>query len=140
MNKKNIASGFFITGFERIFTQGAQILLSIIIARLVSPSDYGILGIIMVLVHISTVFIDNGLGSALIYKHNLNQNDINTVFTFNVCLSSLFYIIIFFTAPFISSFFEIPSLNIYLKVCSIIIYCLNSYFKSTGQIYQTCNR
>lgn len=93
MNKKNIASGFFITGFERIFTQGAQILLSIIIARLVSPSDYGILGIIMVLVHISTVFIDNGLGSALIYKHNLNQNDINTVFTFNVCLSSLFYIL-----------------------------------------------
>ncbi len=132
MNKKNIASGFFITGFERIFTQGAQILLSIVIARLVSPSDYGILGIIMVLVHISTVFIDNGLGSALIYKHNLNQNDINTVFTFNVCLSSLFYIIIFFTAPFISSFFEIPSLNIYLKVCSIIIFIDSLYIVSTA--------
>ena len=132
MNKKNIASGFFITGFKRIFTQVAQILLSIIIARLVSPSDYGILGIIMVLVHISTVFIDNGLGSALIYKHNLNQNDINTVFTFNVCLSSLFYIIIFFTAPFISSFFEIPSLNIYLKVCSIIIFIDSLYIVSTA--------
>lgn len=137
MNKKNIASGFFITGFERIFTQGAQILLSIIIARLVSPSDYGILGIIMVLVHISTVFIDNGLGSALIYKHNLNQNDINTVFTFNVCLSSLFYIIIFLLHHLSPLFRNSVTQYLfksmfYYYIYRFFIYRLNSYFKSTG--------
>lgn len=73
MNSNKIVKGFAWTAIERFSIQFVQFILGIIIARLITPAEYGVLGILMVFINISQVFIDSGLGSALIYYNNLNS-------------------------------------------------------------------
>lgn len=121
VSTSKIKNGLRWSTIEKLFMQGGQFVLSIVIARLVTPQEYGVLAILMVFVTISQVFIDSGLGTALVYEQKENKNFLRTTFTFNLIVSLLLFAIIFFTAPFIEGFYELPHLCEYLRVSSIVL-------------------
>ena len=81
-------------------------IVSIVLARLLSPEDYGLLGIIAIFTAVCTALINGGFGSALIRKKNATDDDYCTVFLVNMGMSFLLYVIIFFSAPCIAFFFR----------------------------------
>lgn len=94
------------TTIERFSIQGFQFILSIIIARLVTPTDYGLIAILNVFLALAQTFIDSGFSNALIQKKNRTDVDFSTVFYFNLIIGLGVYCILFFTSPFISSFYD----------------------------------
>ena len=83
-----------------------SLVVSIILARLLLPNDYGTVAIVTVFISILNVFVDSGLGNALIQKKDADELDFSTVFYFNVVFCSLLYMILFFLSPVISSFYN----------------------------------
>lgn len=88
-------------------------------ARLLFPSDYGIIAILMVFLSIMQLFIDGGFTTALIQKRERDEKDFSTVFTFNICLSIIAYFILFISAKSIASFYGQENLEIYLRVIAL---------------------
>ena len=91
----SITKSFAWSTVDKFSNLGIQFVLGVIIARLITPEEYGVLGILMVFINISQVFIDSGLGSALIYKNKIDDNYLNTSFVFNLGISVILFIIIF---------------------------------------------
>lgn len=120
-----VASGFLWTSIDKFSSQFVQFIIGIIIARLVSPHEYGVLGILMIFIILSQVFIDSGFGSALIYHNDKKEQDLQTAFTFNFVISLLLYLLLFLLAPIIESFYNLPQLSLYLRV-SIIVLLINA--------------
>tara|TARA_R110000796_G_scaffold252631_2_gene389338 strand:- start:23527 stop:24969 length:1443 start_codon:yes stop_codon:yes gene_type:complete len=122
-----IFSGALWSLFERISTQFAQFILGIFLARLLSPKDYGLIGLLLVFIVISQVFIDSGFTKALIQKKDRDEDDISTVFLFNLFISIGCYAILWFIAPFVADFYEIELLSSLLRVLSLSL-ILNALF------------
>ena len=118
---KSIAQGFAWTAVDRFSNLAIQFVIGIIIARLITPEEYGVLGILMVFINISQVFIDSGFGSALIYKNKMDGDYLNTSFVFNLSVSTLLFAIIILSASYIESFFSLQGLSDYLRVSSIVL-------------------
>lgn len=91
---------------EQLLTRGSNFIIGIIIARILSPTDYGLVGMLGIFLGISQLFIDGGLTSALIRTKNPSKKDFSTVYLINIGLSSLFYLILFFCAPIIADFYS----------------------------------
>ena len=102
-------------------TLAITFLSNIILARLLTPDDFGCIGILAVFVALAGILIDGGLGVALIQKKNPTSLDYSTVYTFNLVLSLFFYAVIFVIAPFIADFYNIPILKSILRVQGIIL-------------------
>lgn len=96
-------------------------------ARLLTEADFGLVGMVYVFTNISTVIIDGGFGSALIQKKNPTQTDYSTVFFWNVGLAAVLYIILFFAAPWISSFYHQPQLTGIVRLLGLVVIA-NSVF------------
>ena len=94
---------------------------NVVLARLLCPEDYGIVGLIMVFIAIADVLVDGGLGNALIQKKDISQEDISTVFTSNLVISLFFFLLIFFSAPYIASYIEIANFSLFLRVQSLMV-------------------
>ena len=95
---------------ERMSVQGIQFLLGIVMARLLVPSDYGIVGMLAIFFAVSETFIDSGFSTALIRKKSPTEDDFSTTFYFNFAISLAVYAILFFIAPYVAKFFNIPIL------------------------------
>lgn len=93
--------------------------IGVVLARLLSPSDYGLLGMIMVFTGFASVFVDMGLGSALIQRKHLESTHINTVFFMNVAAGSLLSLLMFLAAPLIADFYHNPKLKVISQVVSV---------------------
>jgi len=106
---------------ERVSTQGIQFFLGIIMARLLVPADFGIIGILAIFFTISQTIIDSGFNAALIRKKDVSEKDLSTVFFFNISVSVIAYATLFFTAPWIADFFGIPIIKNVLRVQSVIL-------------------
>lgn len=119
--KNKTISSLAIKMTERVFSTGMQLVISIILARILSPSDYGVLAIVNVFIALSKVFIESGFGMGLIQKNELKRVDINTIFISSFILSILIYFILFFVAPIISNFYNMPILTPVLRVYAITI-------------------
>ncbi len=103
---------------------GQQVLYfisGIILANLLTPEDYGKIGVLAIFITLSSILIDSGFGSALIRKKEATNADFSTIFYFNLGISLIFYIILFTTAPLIARFFEIPSLTIICRILFLTI-------------------
>lgn len=133
--KEKVVRGVSWTALGKLSTEVVQFVLSVIIARLVTPNDYGILGLILVFINISQVFIDSGFGRALIYKNNLDERDLQTVFTFNAVVSIIIFFIIVFSSNIIEDFFQLENLSLYLKTASIVL-LINSFLIVPTSIHQ----
>lgn len=104
---------------ERFSVQGIYFVLGLIMARLLSPSDYGTVGMLAIFYAISGTFIDSGFGTALVRKIDRKEEDFSTVFYTNLAVSVVCYIILFIGAPWVGDFFEMPILCPILRVQSV---------------------
>lgn len=106
---------------DRIANYGISFLVGIVLARLLSPEQYGLIGIIGIFTAIFNIILDSGLSTALIRKDGVTNSDYCTVFWTNLMLSFFLTAILFFSAPLISSFFKRPELISYIHVMSFIL-------------------
>ena len=116
---KKIISGVLWQGFERIGSSGISFVVSIILARLLSPKEFGTIAIMLVFITLCQVFVDSGFSTALIQKKNITEADCCSVFYINIIMAALLYCIVFAAAPFIASFYKTPSITFYLRILSI---------------------
>ena len=130
MNK--VSNGIIWSAIDRFSVQGVSFVLSIIIARIVSPSAYGLIVMTQVFLSISQLFIDGGFANALIQKKNRDEIDYSTVFIFNLAISIGLYFLLFFAAPIIARFYEEPQLVWLTRVIS-----LNLIFSSLSIVQRT---
>ena len=124
MNKKNkseISTSLFWKILENGGSQGVQFVVSVLLARLLSPAEYGIVAIVLIFTTIANVLVQNGFSSALIQKQNADDLDFSSVLIFNVFLSILIYILLFFISPIIAEIYNRPELINILRVMGIII-------------------
>lgn len=105
--------------FNKFSTQGFTFLFSIILARLLSPNEFGIIALPLIFLAISQCFIDSGFSAALIRKPQLTEEDLNTAFYFNVVIGAVFYVILFLASPYIADYYEVPILNDLLKISAL---------------------
>lgn len=126
--KNKIFSGLFWKFGERITAQAVSLIVSIILARLLSPDDYGVVALIMIFITFANVFVVNGFGSALIQKKDADELDFSSVFYVNIFISLIIYLLIFVASPFIAGFYNMPILNVALRILGlrIIIAAVNS--------------
>ncbi|RLD61982.1 MAG: lipopolysaccharide biosynthesis protein [Bacteroidetes bacterium] len=120
--KQETAKGFLWSAIERFSVQGLQFLMGLVLARLLLPSDYGLVGMLAIFLAISQTFVDSGFSSALIQKKNRTDTDYSTAFFFNIGIGLFFYLILFFTAPLIAKFYNIPELNSLTKVIGLNVF------------------
>lgn len=127
-NKQKVLSGLFWKFGERITAQTISMIVSIILARLLMPDDYGEVALVIVFINIANVFVSNGFGNALIQKKDADDLDFSSVFYINILISLVIYFVLFIMAPFISKFYNMPVLNPVLRILGIriIIAAINS--------------
>src|SRR5512138_2695121 len=107
---------------DNIITTGITFIVGVILARLLSPAEFGILGMITVFIAISNTIMDSGFSNALIRNKNAKEIDFNTVFYCNLILGVLLFIILYLFAPSISRFFHQPALiSVTRAMASILI-------------------
>lgn len=132
-NLKNRAKkGFVWNTVERLVTNGIQFVLTVILARLLSPDDYGIIAMPAIFLAIAQVFIDSGFANALIRKQDLNEKDLSTAFYFNIIIGLASYLVLFLSSPLIAAFFKTPILSNLLKVTALVV-----FINSLGIVQQT---
>jgi len=117
--KQKTIKGLFWSFIDSFSNSGVQFLVGIILARILSPREFGLIGMLTIFIAISHSFIDSGFSRALIRKKNCTQTDYSTIFYFNIIVGVLFYFILFFSASSISSFFGEPQLEMLLKVLGL---------------------
>ena len=122
---------------ERVGAQLVQFIVSIVLARIIEPSAYGTVALITVFTTIMQVFVDSGLGNALIQKKNADDIDFSTVFYTNIVLCLVLYAIMWFAAPSIADFYNQPELVPYVRVLSLTI--VVSGVKNIQQAYVSRN-
>ena len=106
---------------ERLGAQGVSFIVSVVLARLLSPEHYGIVSLVTVFNNILSVFVQSGLGSALIQQSDVDELDYSTVFCFNIWISIVLYIGMFFFAPVLSKFYEQPEMTDVIRALSLTL-------------------
>lgn len=106
----------FINNFANL---GIQFIVGIILARILSPREFGLIGMLTIFIAISQAFVDSGFSSALIRKKDCTQKDYSTVFFLNLGIGLFFYFILYIGAHLISSFFREPQLEFILKILGL---------------------
>lgn len=104
---------------EKVLIRGASFFIGVILARLLSPSDYGLIGMLAVFISVSGVFIEGGLAKALIQRQNCQDIDYSTAFVTNVGMSIIIYFIMYVSAPCIADFYGEPILIDLTRILSI---------------------
>ena len=108
--KKKTVKGVAWTSLNQVLSIGFGFVIGVILARILSPDDYGLLAMIAVFNAIATSFIDCGFGSALVRKPDLTEDDNTTAFCFNLIVGAVMFGIIWLIAPWVSSFYDKPIL------------------------------
>lgn len=117
--KEKAINGVFWNASERFFSYGIEFFVGIILARLLTPKEFGLIGTIMVFIVISEAFINGGFSHALIRKQNCTQKDYTTVFIFNIVVGVLLFLLLLITASPISNFFNNSELKPLIQVLGI---------------------
>lgn len=131
--KKKTLTNFIWRFLERCGAQGVTLIVSIVLARLLNPEIYGTVALVTVFTTIMQIFVDSGMGNALIQKKDADDLDFSSVFYFNILMCSVLYLIMFFAAPFIAAFYKIPELTAVVRVLSLIL--IISGVKNVQQAY-----
>ena len=119
--KSKAKSGIIWSAIEKLSVQGLQFVIGIILARLLSPNDFGLIGMLAIFFSISQTLVDSGMASGLIQKSDRTEDDFSTVFVFNLGVSVLVYFLLFSTAPLIADFFEESQLIDLTRVVSLMV-------------------
>lgn len=120
--KKTVISSLVWKFLERLGTQGIQFVVSIILARLLLPSDYGIITMIMVFTAIANSFIQSGFSTSLIQKKNSDELDFSSVLYTSFVIAIICYLILYFTSPLIADFYQMPQIKVILRVLALTLF------------------
>lgn len=137
MNKNSIFSNLIWRFAERCGAQFVTFFVSIILARLLEPKVYGTVAIVTIFITILQVFVDSGLGNALIQKKDADSKDYSSVFYANIVFCIVIYILLFLAAPLISAFYNLPELTSMIRVMGFTI--IISGIKNVQQAYVSKN-
>lgn len=113
--KHQAIKGVVWSAVERFSVQGIQFVLSIVIARLVAPSEYGLIAMLGIFLAIAQAFIDSGFSTALVQKKDRTEIDYSTVFYFNLVIAIIVYGALFLVSPYIATFYKEPKLELVTK-------------------------
>ena len=119
--KKDTVKGLIWSSVERFSVQGVSFLVMLVIARILSPADYGLVGMLSIFMAIAQCLIDSGFSNALIRKIDRTEEDNNTVFYFNIVVSVALYGILFGIAPWVAEFYKEPILTDLMRVLCITL-------------------
>ena len=137
MPEKSLAQkttvNFFWRFFERIGAQGVKLIVEILLARILLPEDYGSIALVTVFITVLNVFVDSGLGNALIQKKDADNVDFSSVFWFNIVWCVLLYAMLFAASPLVGRFYRRPDLTPVLRVLGLQL--IISGVKNVEQAY-----
>ena len=119
-------SGIFWTFLEQFSKRGISLLVTLLLARLLLPEDFGLLAMISVFVTIASSLMDSGIKQAVIRKKKVDQKDLDTAFYTNVALGLMAYLILFFFAPLIASFYDEERITLLIRVAGLVV-VINSF-------------
>ncbi len=134
---KTVTTNFFWRFFERSGAQLVTFLVSIILARLLEPSVYGEIALVLVFTTLLQVFVDSGFGVALIQKKNADNLDFSSVFYFNIFSCAILYGLIFLAAPYIAEFYHLAHLTPVIRVLGLML--IVSGIRDVQQAYVSKN-
>lgn len=132
-NKGTVISNLIWRFAERCGAQGVAFVVSLVLARLLAPEDYGTIALVTVFTTILQVFVDSGLGNALIQKKDADDVDFSSVFYFNVIVCSILYLVMYLAAPTLAAFYDDPDLVPVIRVLSLTL--VISGVKNVQQAY-----
>ena len=120
--KQKAASGMAWTAVQKYAKMGIQFISGVILARLLTPYDYGCIGMLSIFMVLAEAFIDGGFGAALIQKKQPTQADYSTIFFWNIGMAVVMYAVLFLCAPAIARFYDIPLLRDVLRVQGLVLF------------------
>ena len=132
-NNTSVFSNFIWRFLERCGAQLVTFIVSIVLARILDPAIYGTIALVTVVTAILQVFVDSGMGNALIQKKEADDIDFSTVFYFNIAMCFMLYAILFVVAPLIARFYQMPELTAVIRVLGITL--IISGVKNVQQAY-----
>ena len=130
---ENVSSNLLWRFLERFGAQGVTLIVSIVLARVLDTEVYGTVALVTVITTILQVFVDCGLGTALIQKKNADSIDFSTVFYFNFIVCVILYLALFLVAPKIAWFYNRPTLTPVIRVLGLLL--IISGFKNIQNAY-----
>ena len=110
--------GIIWSAIERFSLQGVNFVIGIILARLLFPSDFGMIGMLSIFLSVSQTFIDCGFSNALIRQKETSAEDYGTAFIINFAISVVAFVALFFSAPYVAAFYSMPDLQPVMRVVS----------------------
>lgn len=119
--KNKTVAGLSWSAVDAIAHQGITFLVGLVLARLLSPAEYGLIGMITIFISVSNTIVDSGFSNAIIRKKEVNEIDYSTTFVFNIVLSVIMYAILFLCSPLIADFFRQEQLTILTRVLGVVI-------------------
>ena len=117
--KDKTVKGVVWSSIDRFTSQGISFVFSLLIARMLMPSDYGVIAMLGIFMAVSGCFIDSGFGTALVRKIDRTETDFSTVFYFNNVVAILFYGLLWLASPIIADFYDLPLLEDVTKVVGL---------------------
>lgn len=121
-NKNIVVSSVLWKLLERFSVQFTSFFVSIVLARILMPEEYGVIAIILVFLNIADVIIDGGLNTALIQKKDADDKDFSTIFIFSMLIAAIMYLVLFLSAPFIAEFYHLPILTKILRILGLTLF------------------
>ena len=119
--KNKTIKGTAWSAADAFLGQGVSFVIGVILARLLSPEEYGLIGLCLIVNTVLAGFVDSGFSTALIRKVDANDDDYNTMFIVNMFMSILLYFVVFFTSSLIADFFGRAELTDLIKITGLVI-------------------
>lgn len=121
VNKSRVLSSLFWKFLESGGTQAIGFVISIVLARLLVPDDYGVIALVTVFISIAATFVEGGFGTALVQKKEVDELDYSSIFYINLSIAIILYVVLFFAAPLISDFYQMPEITAIVRMLSITL-------------------
>ena len=122
-----VARGVFWVLMEKFGIQLAHFVVTLVLARLLTPNDYGTVALLSIFIEVANVLVDSGFGKALVQKKKATQTDYNTVFYISMTSAAILYMALFFAAPYIAGFYDVAELKPMLRIMalSLVFHSIN---------------
>lgn len=118
-SKEKVFSGVFWKFSERILAQGISFIVSVLLARILIPQDYGMVAMVTIFISLADVFVSTGFSTALIQKKDATETDFSTLFYCSFLLSIIIYALLFFCAPYIARFYNMKELTLVVRIFAL---------------------
>lgn len=128
----SITVSLFFSGFEKFAVIGLKFITAILLARLLTPNDYGVVAMVAIFISLSSILVESGLGGSIVYHNDITRKDYDSVFWVNILISIFLYCILFALSDTISEFYHVDILSIIIKISGLSI-----IFNSLGLIQNT---